>query len=131
MKHISRQSFRAAGLWLLVAASCAGLGACSTSIGDALPVGMGGLSQTAPERPAEAADYPAVHDMPPSRPLATLDEDQKNKLERDLTSARDRQPGRDPVKIKAAEAERVAKRAAAKPRPTETAQQSAGTGPNP
>ncbi len=65
-----------------------------------MPAGIGGLPVTAPERPADPPPYPAVHDMPPPRPVRMLDDDQQQKLERDLTAARDRQEGRVSPKAK-------------------------------
>jgi hypothetical protein len=120
------------GLWLLAASVVFGpaLGACTTSVGDMLPTSVGGLPADAPPRAAEAAEYPAIHDMPPPRVAPTLDDDQQKRLEKDLVVARDRQEGRDPKRIQAAQAER-SRKAAAKKQAAEAAKQSAGAGPNP
>lgn len=98
-------------LWLCVSllSGAAGLGACATNIGDAIPAGIGGLPAEAPARPAEQAAYPAVHDIPPPRPVSILNDDQQEKLEKDLTTARDRQEARNPNAKKPA--------AGAKPKP--------------
>ncbi len=73
-----------------------GLAGCASTVGDSIPAGLGGLPETAPARPAEQAEYPAIHDMPVPRNARMLDEDQQEKLEKDLTRARDRQEGRNP-----------------------------------
>jgi hypothetical protein len=49
-----------------------------------------GLPANAPERPATPVDFPAVHDMPPARPAALLNEAEQQKLEKDLLAARAR-----------------------------------------
>ncbi|MDQ2955031.1 MAG: hypothetical protein M3R18_08885 [Pseudomonadota bacterium] len=69
------------------------LPACS-SLGESIPASIGGLPIDAPARAADPPVYPAVHDMPPTRPTPVLDEYSKKKLEDDLVSARDRQEGR-------------------------------------
>ena len=50
-----------------------------------------GMSPEAPARPAAPAAYPAVHDMPADRNSVMLTEIEQQKLESDLTVARDRQ----------------------------------------
>jgi hypothetical protein len=66
------------------------LAACSgASIGDSLP-GPVGLPEGAPARPQQALEYPAVHDMPPERETTTLTPAQRDKLEADLITARER-----------------------------------------
>jgi hypothetical protein len=62
-------------------------------IADHLPAVAGGLPNDAPERPSKAGDYPAVHNMPPARGTATLDNDQQKQLEDDLVAARNRYGG--------------------------------------
>ena len=47
-----------------------------------------GLPDSAPQRPVEAAAYPAVHDIPPPRAAAVLTEMEQQKLEDDLVAAR-------------------------------------------
>ncbi len=91
-------------LWrpALTAALLAGLlgflVACSTKIenlGENIPADWGGLPANTPNRPADPILYPAVHDMPPPRPLPPLDETAQKQMELDLMAARDRQEGRD------------------------------------
>jgi hypothetical protein len=67
---------------------------CASNVGDSMPASIGGLPADAPERPAQVMDYPAVHAIPPPRSARILDEDQQEKLEKDLATARERQPGR-------------------------------------
>ena len=79
-------------------AACAGtllLGGCSGSlIADHLPAAAGGLPEDAPERPAAEGAYPAVHNMPPARAAAPLDNDQQKQLADDLVAARSRYGGK-------------------------------------
>ena len=49
------------------------------------------LSASAPQRPAEAAPYPAVHDIPPPRNSVTLTSTEKVQMESDLVGARNEQ----------------------------------------
>ena len=79
---------------LLIAAS-AGLAGCG-SISDkfastASQMPAIGLPAGAPERPAAASPYPAVHDMPAPRNSVILTGVEQSQMERDLTDARDRQ----------------------------------------
>jgi hypothetical protein len=77
-------------------AACAGalLSGCSGSlIADHLPAAVGGLPEDAPERPTTPAVYPAVHNMPPARAAAPLNNDQQKQLEDDLVAARNRYGG--------------------------------------
>jgi hypothetical protein len=70
----------------------AGLAACSPSnVMERLPESLGGLPADAPARPANQYHYPAVHDMPPSRPLKTLSDADQRKLESELQTMRDKQ----------------------------------------
>lgn len=46
-------------------------------------------------RPVTPYQYPAVHDMPPARPTAPMNEDEQYKLENELRAARDRQEARE------------------------------------
>ncbi|MBM3530925.1 MAG: hypothetical protein FJX62_22840, partial [Alphaproteobacteria bacterium] len=50
-----------------------------------------GLPANAPARPSAPPAYPAVHDVPPQRQAATLNELELQKMEDDLVAARDRQ----------------------------------------
>lgn len=61
-----------------------------------MPASIGGLPEGAPERPAQPPAYPAVHEIPPPRAARMLDDEQQEKLEKDLSAARDRQEGRNP-----------------------------------
>ena len=70
---------------------------CSSNFGENIPASVGGLPANTPERPATPAAYPAVNDMPGPRPIPMLDDDGQQKLEKDLTTARDRQTGRKPA----------------------------------
>jgi hypothetical protein len=73
-------------------ASAGLLGGCSggSTIADHLPTALGGLPENPPQRPTTAAPYPAVHDMPPSRPTTVLSDAEQTKLETDLAAARSR-----------------------------------------
>jgi hypothetical protein len=77
-----------------VAVLAIALGGCSSSalntINDALPRQVA-LPAEAPERPLEAAAFPAVHDMPPPRPNTSLSAEEQVKLEDDLSALRSRQ----------------------------------------
>jgi hypothetical protein len=76
---------------VLAACACALLSGCSGSmIADHLPAAVGGLPEDAPARPATEAAYPAVHNMPPARSAAPLNNDQQKQLEDDLVAARNR-----------------------------------------
>jgi len=68
---------------------------CASHIAD-MPVV--GLPANTPERPAVAPDYLPVNDMPSPRADTPLTLEQRTKLTRELTAARDRQEG---VKAKA------------------------------
>ena len=57
-----------------------------------MPTSMGGLPAGTPDRPAVAPAFPPVHDMPPPRAVQMLDEDQQERLEKDLIATRERQP---------------------------------------
>jgi hypothetical protein len=106
--------------WPLLGALLVGafglLPACS-NLGEVIPAGIGGLPADAPTRGATLPVYPAVHDMPPTRPAPVLDEYSKKKLEDDLVSARDRQAGRNPGAKKAATKKPAAKKPLTPPAP--------------
>jgi hypothetical protein len=75
----------------LVACASALLSGCSGSlIADHLPTAVGGLPEEAPARPATEAPFPAVHNMPPARSTAPLNDAQQKQLEDDLVATRDR-----------------------------------------
>jgi hypothetical protein len=69
------------------------LASCSTVLSD-LPAQAGGLPEGTPERPAQPAAYPAVHDMPPPRASAVLTEEEKKKVEAELAAMRAQQQKR-------------------------------------
>jgi hypothetical protein len=79
----------------LVACATALLCGCSGSlIADHLPAAAGGLPEDAPERQAtQGGAYPAVHNMPPARSTAPLNNAQQKQLEDDLVAARNRYGG--------------------------------------
>ncbi len=83
-------------VWLLmVLAGLASVGGCA-SISETISSQAGGLPgvglpANAPERPATPLAYPAVHDMPPQRGVALLNEVEQQKVEDDLIAARERQ----------------------------------------
>jgi hypothetical protein len=81
-------------LGLMLAFAGAGpLASCSTMGGD-IPTAVGGLPQDAPERPAAAPAYPAVHDMPPPRNSTVLTEEEKKRVEAELAVMRAQQARR-------------------------------------
>ena len=80
------------GLVLLCAGSIF-LVSCSTVLSE-MPTQVGGLPGGTPQRPAVAPEYPAVHEMPPSRATAVLTEEEKKKVEAELAAMRDAQARR-------------------------------------
>ena len=75
----------AVGALLISALALAG---CSTSIAD-LP--LVGTPADAPARPKEAGAYLPVHDLPPDRDEAAMAPAERDKIQRELATARDRQ----------------------------------------
>ena len=75
---------------LLALALTASLGACVSTVAD-LPPEVGGLPAGTPQRPAQPGVYPAVHDMPPPRPMVVMTEEERKKAEADLAALRERQ----------------------------------------
>jgi outer membrane murein-binding lipoprotein Lpp len=75
----------------LISGACV-LAGCSggSIVADHLPTAVGGLPEGAPQRPTTTSAYPAVHDMPPSRPTTVLTDAEQTKLESDLVAARNR-----------------------------------------
>jgi len=92
--HSSSPSRRPTGLRVVAAVlvACAGalLSGCSGLIADHLPAAVGGLPEDAPARPATPAPFPAVHNMPPARSTAPLNDAEQKQLEDDLVAARNR-----------------------------------------
>ena len=74
-----------AGAALLLA--CFAMGGCSTSIGD-IPLGTASSTDA---RPKDSSGYLPVNDRPPSRDEAALDQAERDKLQKELVAARDRQ----------------------------------------
>ncbi len=64
------------------------LGGCASQVAD-MP--LMGLPANTPARPATPAEYLPVHDMPAPRTEAVLDPAERDRLEKDLIAARDRQ----------------------------------------
>jgi hypothetical protein len=69
------------------------LAACTSTL-SSLPPALGGEPPGTPERPAEPAAYPAVHDMPPPRANTVLTEEEQKKAQADLTALRNAQEKR-------------------------------------
>jgi len=82
-----------AGPALVIVLAAALAGCAPGPMIDQLPGDMG-LPADAPARPVTPYQYPAVHDMPPPRPLAPMTEEQQVKAAKDLATARDQQEGR-------------------------------------
>lgn len=91
--RIFQPALRKRALALCVLASlAAGMGGCTSgSEGPMLaklPTSLGGLPADAPARPADGQlGFPAVHDMPPPRPVPVMSEAQVKAQEADLASA--------------------------------------------
>jgi len=85
-----RLPVRALTLALLLGGAAALSGCSSYTLIDALPQSVGGLPEGTPERSAAQRQYPAVHDLPPSRADTPLNEAEKKRLKDDLTAVRDR-----------------------------------------
>src|SRR5262245_61847180 len=68
------------------------LAGCSAgnTVADYLPTAVGGMPEAAPQRPTRPSAYPAVHDLPPTRPTTVLTDAEQTKLESDLVAARNR-----------------------------------------
>ncbi len=93
-------------LKIAVTASLAlGLVSCTSAQFDAIPHAVGGLPENAPRRPDQAPEFPAVHNMPPARSSALLDEEQQKKLEADLIATRNRHPNQQKNRAKAKKAQ--------------------------
>ena len=81
---------------VLTVAVATGLVGCSgAAMVEQLPASIGGEPAGIPERPTEVYAYPAVHDMPPPRTTTTLTEEQQVKMEKELSTVRDKQEARD------------------------------------
>ena len=75
---------------LLLGATLALSGCSAHPLIDNMPASVGGLPEGTPARPATAAAYPAVHDMPPARSDAPLTEAEKKRLQDELVATRER-----------------------------------------
>jgi len=89
MMSNARRNRLAPRVALLLAAGIA-LCACGATIGK-LPESLGGLPETAPQRPAETMPYPNVYEPRPKREAKPLSDDEQKKLESDLGNLRDSQ----------------------------------------
>jgi len=98
------------------------LAACGATIGS-VPEKLGGLPESAPQRPAETMPFPNVYEPRPKRQATPLNDDEQKKLESELTRLRDEQnqranpPPPEPPKKTAAPVKKdpvPAKKAAAK-----------------
>jgi hypothetical protein len=77
---------------ILVALQVSGCASISQKFADTMSqMPAIGLPAGAPERPADAIAYPAVHDMPPARTNTVLTDIEQQTLENDLVTARDHQ----------------------------------------
>lgn len=75
---------------LLLAGATTLAGCSSYMLVDNLPAAAGGLPENAPARPATPPPFPAVHDRPPARAVAPLNEAERKRLKEDLATMRDR-----------------------------------------
>jgi protein TonB len=67
------------------------LAACGGATYGRLPEKLGGLPESAPQRPAETMPFPNVYEPRPKRQAAPLNDDEQKKLESELTKLRDDQ----------------------------------------
>jgi protein TonB len=67
------------------------LAACGGATYGRLPEKLGGLPESAPQRPAETMPFPNVYEPRPKRQAAPLSDDEQKKLESELTKLRDDQ----------------------------------------
>jgi hypothetical protein len=94
------------------------LPACTASQLAELPTSMGGQTPDTPRAPASAPAFPAVHDMPPARPVPVMTEDEQKQAEAELIAARDRQSRPAPkTQVQKKPQQAVAKQAPAKTAP--------------
>ena len=78
---------------MLLLAFAVALSACGSTIGK-LPEKLGGLPETAPQRPAETMPYPNVYEPRPKREARPLTDEEQKKLESELTTLRESQKQR-------------------------------------
>jgi outer membrane biosynthesis protein TonB len=74
----------------LLLALAAGLSGCGATMSK-LPESLGGLSEGAPQVPAEAVPFPNVYEKRPTREAKPLDDVEQKKLESELATLRDNQ----------------------------------------
>jgi hypothetical protein len=73
-------------------ATLLGLCACSTgAVLGQLPEKIGGLPESAPQRPAETMPFPNVYEQRPTRATKPLSEEEQKRLESELGNLRDSQ----------------------------------------
>jgi len=77
---------------LALALACV-LTACAATIGN-LPEKLGGLPESAPQRPAETMPFPNVYEPRPKREAKPLSDDEQKKLESELATLRESQKQR-------------------------------------
>jgi hypothetical protein len=73
-----------------VVAIAALLPACSATQMSGLPTSIGGEPGNTPQASATPPAFPAVHDMPPARPVPVMTEAEQKQAEAELVAARDR-----------------------------------------
>ncbi len=77
---------------IVLAGAALVLGGCSaTQVLENMPQSVGGLSPDAPKAPDAPYAFPAVHDMPAPRDTKLLSDEEQQKLEKDLLTARESQ----------------------------------------
>jgi|SRR5471032_1378171 len=101
-----------ASIFVVLAATAALAGCSAGPMIDQMPAEMG-LPKGAPARPVTPYQYPAVHDVPPPRATAPMNDEEQFKLEKELRSARDRQEAQEGQKGQKAHSETVKKAAPA------------------
>lgn len=69
-------------------------GCAPAQLGERLPGELGLPANAPPRPPATTYQYPEIHDIPPQRRFGPMSEDERQRLEDDLTNARDRQTRR-------------------------------------
>jgi hypothetical protein len=69
------------------------LPACSASQFSGMPTLIGGETADTPREAANPPAFPAVHDMPATRPVPVLTDEQQKQAEAELVAARDKQIG--------------------------------------
>ena len=80
-----------ASIWAMLVLAAALAGCAAAPLSDQMPQSLGGLPADAPARPTTPYQYPAVHDMPPPRATAPMNDEEQFKLEKELRAIRDRQ----------------------------------------